>query len=97
VLTESLDRLSRRQSDIAALYERPKFLGVQIETLADREISEIHFGLKGMTSVLFLTVEHEVEIVREIFSRYVFGKTPRYCQALNARQVLRRAGSTGPF
>jgi hypothetical protein len=42
-----LDRLSRSQADIAALYERLQFLGVRIETLADGPVSEIHVGLKG--------------------------------------------------
>ena len=54
VVTESLDRLSRSQADIAALYERLSFLGVRIETLADGAISELHVGLKGTMSALFL-------------------------------------------
>ncbi|MFM9939772.1 MAG: recombinase family protein [Hyphomicrobiaceae bacterium] len=54
IITESLDRLSRSQADIAALYERLSFLGVRIETLADGAVSEIHVGLKGTMSALFL-------------------------------------------
>lgn len=54
VVTESLDRLSRSQADIAALFERLSFLGVRIETLADGLVSEIHVGLKGTMSALFL-------------------------------------------
>lgn len=54
VVTESLDRLSRSQADIAALYERLTFLGLRIETLADGHVSEIHVGLKGTMSALFL-------------------------------------------
>ena len=54
IVTESLDRLSRSQADIAALYERLCFLGVRIETLADGLVSEIHVGLKGTMSALFL-------------------------------------------
>jgi DNA invertase Pin-like site-specific DNA recombinase len=54
IVTESLDRLSRSQADIAALYERLQFLGVRIETLADGAVSEIHIGLKGTMSALFL-------------------------------------------
>ncbi len=54
LVTESLDRLSRSQADIAALYERLNFLGVRIETLADGHVSEIHVGLKGTMSALFL-------------------------------------------
>jgi site-specific DNA recombinase len=54
VVTESLDRLSRSQADIALLYERLSFLGVRIETLADGVVSEIHIGLKGTMAALFL-------------------------------------------
>lgn len=54
VVTESLDRLSRSQADIASLYERLVFIGVRIETLADGAVSEIHVGLKGTMSALFL-------------------------------------------
>jgi site-specific DNA recombinase len=35
IVTESLDRLSRSQADIAALYEKLTFHGTRIETLAD--------------------------------------------------------------
>jgi site-specific DNA recombinase len=54
LVTESLDRLSRSQADIAALYEKLTFNGVRIETLADGAVSEIHVGLKGTMSALFL-------------------------------------------
>lgn len=54
LVTESLDRLSRSQADIAALYERLSFLGVRVETLADGVVSEIHVGLKGTMAALFL-------------------------------------------
>ena len=54
LIAESLDRLSRSQADIAALYERLSFMGVRIETLADGHVSEIHVGLKGTMAALFL-------------------------------------------
>ena len=54
IVTESLDRLSRSQADIAALYERLSFHGIRIETLADGAVSEIHVGLKGTMAALFL-------------------------------------------
>lgn len=54
LVTESLDRLSRSQADIASLYERLCFLGIRVETLADGHVSEIHVGLKGTMSALFL-------------------------------------------
>lgn len=54
VLAESLDRLSRDQEDIAAIHKRLRFAGVGIVTLQDGEIGEIHIGLKGTMSALFL-------------------------------------------
>lgn len=54
VLAEALDRLSRDQADIAALYKTLSFRGVRILTLAEGEISELHVGLKGTMNQLFL-------------------------------------------
>ena len=54
VLTESLDRLSRDQEDIAGFYKRTLFAGIKIVTLAEGEISELHVGLKGTMGALYL-------------------------------------------
>ncbi|MCB4458005.1 recombinase family protein [Leisingera sp. McT4-56] len=54
VLSEALDRLSRDQADIAAIYKRLSFTGVRIVTLAEGEIGELHVGLKGTMNQLFL-------------------------------------------
>ena len=54
VMAEALDRLSRDQEDIAAIYKRLQFAGVTLTTLAEGEISELHIGLKGTMNALFL-------------------------------------------
>ncbi len=54
VLTESLDRLSRDQEDIAGLFKRLNFAGIKLVTLAEGEVSELHIGLKGTMNALFL-------------------------------------------
>ena len=54
LVAEALDRLSRDQADVAALYKRLSFSGVRIVTLAEGEISELHVGLKGTMNQLFL-------------------------------------------
>ena len=54
VLSESLDRISRDQEHIAGFYKEARFSGVQIITHAEGEISELHIGLKGTMSALFL-------------------------------------------
>ena len=54
IVAEALDRLSRDQEHVAALYKRMQFLGVQIVTKSEGEINELHIGLGGTMSALFL-------------------------------------------
>jgi site-specific DNA recombinase len=54
VFAEALDRISRDQADVATLFKHLRFAGVQIVTLAEGEISELHVGLKGTMNALFL-------------------------------------------
>ena len=54
VVAESLDRLSRDQEDLAALYKRCKFAGIGIYTLTEGWVSELHVGLKGTMGALYL-------------------------------------------
>ena len=54
VLAESLDRFSRDQEHIAALFKQLSFAGIQLVTVADGAISELHVGLKDTMSALYL-------------------------------------------
>ena len=54
LVAEALDRLSRDQEDVAGLYKQLGFAGVNLVTLAEGEISELHVGLKGTMNALFL-------------------------------------------
>jgi site-specific DNA recombinase len=54
VLTESLDRISRDQEDIAGVYKRLRFAGVKMHTLSEGEIAELHIGFTGTMSALYL-------------------------------------------
>ena len=54
VIAEALDRISRDQEDIAGVFKRLNFAGVQIVTLSEGVISELHIGLKGTMNALFL-------------------------------------------
>ena len=54
LISEALDRLSRDQEDIAGLYKQLSFADVQIITLSEGEINELHVGLKGTMNALFL-------------------------------------------
>jgi site-specific DNA recombinase len=54
VLTESLDRISRDQEDIAGVHKRLRFAGPRIVTLSEGEIGELHIGFKGTMGALYL-------------------------------------------
>ncbi len=54
VVAEALDRMSRDQEHIAALYKRLSFEGIRLVTLAEGEITDLHVGLKGAMNSLFL-------------------------------------------
>ncbi len=54
VITEALDRISRDQEDIAAIFKRLSHADVRILTLSEGEVNELHIGLKGTMNALFL-------------------------------------------
>ncbi|MFC0342106.1 recombinase family protein [Paracoccus niistensis] len=54
VIAEALDRLSRSQANVAALYQNLSFAGVAIETLSEGRVNEMHIGLKGTMNAIFL-------------------------------------------
>jgi site-specific DNA recombinase len=54
VVAEALDRLSRDQEDIAAVFKRLGHVDVRIHTLSEGDITELHVGLKGTMNALFL-------------------------------------------
>ena len=54
VLSEMLDRLSRSQSDVAHIYELLQWNGVQLVTLSEGLVTELHIGLSGTMGALHL-------------------------------------------
>ncbi len=54
VVSEGLDRISRDQEHIAAFFKQMTFQSIPIFTVAEGRISELHIGLKGTMSSLFL-------------------------------------------
>jgi site-specific DNA recombinase len=54
ILCEDLDRLARNLGDQARLFERLGFVGVELHTVADGLVNEMHIGLKGTMNALFL-------------------------------------------
>ena len=54
VIAESLDRISRSQADTARIWELLQWHGVDIHTLVEGRINELHIGLTGTMSALFV-------------------------------------------
>lgn len=52
MIAAAIDRRSRDQADVAAIYKQLMFAGVQ--TPREGWIEELHVGLKGTTNQLFL-------------------------------------------
>ena len=55
VVTEALDRLGRKLSDVAKLHDQLTFLGIRIHSVQQGVITEMHIGLLGTMSQLFLS------------------------------------------
>ena len=54
LVAEALDRLSRDLADVATLHKRLSFHGIEIVTLSEGQIGDLHVGLKGTMNALFL-------------------------------------------
>lgn len=54
VIAEALDRVARDQADIATIYKRLDFAGVQLVTVSEGKISELHIGMLGTMNALFV-------------------------------------------
>jgi DNA invertase Pin-like site-specific DNA recombinase len=53
IIAEALDRLSRDQEDVAALFKRMQFAGIQLFTLAEGLIDAMQIGFKGTMNSLY--------------------------------------------
>ena len=54
VLAEALDRISRDQEDVAAIWKRIAFGGCRLVTVSEGEIGELQIGFTGTMSAVFL-------------------------------------------
>ena len=54
VLLEDLSRVSRDQADVATIYKRLLYHGIQMWSVTEGPINELHIGLKGAMNALFL-------------------------------------------
>jgi site-specific DNA recombinase len=61
VIVESLDRLSRDQEDMAAIFKRLSFVGVDLLTIHEGKADQMQVGIRGIVSALYLTdLAHKV-------------------------------------
>ena len=54
VITESLDRLSRSQADVATIFEVLRYAGVRLVTVGEGEIDEWKIGVLGAKNAVYL-------------------------------------------
>jgi len=54
ILVEALDRLSRDQEDLAGLWKRLNFLGIELRALHDGKADQIQIGIRGLVGALYL-------------------------------------------
>jgi site-specific DNA recombinase len=92
VVSEALDRISRDQEDIAAIYKRFQHHAISIVTLAEGKVDELHIGLKGTMNALFL---------KDLASKIRRGQRGRIMSGFSAGglsygyEVVRELGSDG--
>ncbi len=55
LVVEALDRLSRDQEDIAHIWKRLSFLGIEIRAVHDGTADAVQIGIRGLLGSLFLT------------------------------------------
>lgn len=61
IIVEALDRLSRDQADLAAIYKRLQFMGVEIVAVHDGRADAIQIGIRGLVSTLFIDdLKHKI-------------------------------------
>ena len=92
LLAESLDRISRDQEDLAAIYKRVRYHGAKIITLSEGEIGSIHIGMGGTMSPLFLEQLGE-KVRRGQIGRVEAGRIPGGISY--GYRAVKRLGSDG--
>lgn len=75
IVAESLDRLSRDQEDIAAIFKRVRYAGARIWTLSEGEVGELHIGLRG-TMAAMVRKDTADKVRRGLTGRALAGSNP---------------------
>lgn len=75
LLAEGLDRISRDQEDIAAIFKRIRFAGARIVTLSEGDIGTLHIGMGGTISAIYIEQLAE-KVKRGQIGRVAAGRIP---------------------
>ena len=75
VIVEALDRLSRDQEDLAGIFKRLSFAGIQLIAVHDGEADPVQIGVRGLLGSLYLQdLAHKIR--RGMTGRVAAGKSP---------------------
>ncbi|TCP38769.1 recombinase family protein [Rhodovulum marinum] len=74
VVSEALDRISRDQADVASVFKKLRFMGIQIITISEGLVDEMHIGLKGTMNALYIK-EIRAKTKRGLEGRILEGKS----------------------
>ena len=94
VVTEALDRLGRRLSDVARLHDHLEFRGVMLHAVNIGQVTTMHVGLLGTMAQLYLSDLKE-KTRRGQLGRALAGKIPggrAYGYQTGGGRVWRAAG-----
>jgi site-specific DNA recombinase len=86
VIVECLDRISRDQEDLPAVYKRLSFAGVEIHTLNEGLATPMNVGLRGLFGQLFLK-----DLGAKVRRHHTAG-----CEKARSRAVSRTATGQSP-
>lgn len=75
IVAESLDRISRDQEDIAAIFKRVRYVGARIWTVSEGEVGELHVGLRG-TMAAMVRKDTADKVKRGLTGRALAGMNP---------------------
>jgi site-specific DNA recombinase len=75
IVTEAVDRLGRKLSDVAALFDRLTYLGIKVHTVATGEVSAMQVGMLGTMAQMYLSDLKE-KTWRGQLGRVLLGKIP---------------------
>ena len=75
IVSEALDRIGRKLSDVAELHDRLQFLGIPLHAVKLGEVTTLHVGLMGTMAQLYLSDLRD-KTKRGQLGRALAGKIP---------------------